>query len=168
MRRRATLRSMILFVIAVLSASAACGGMVVVDESDDPAAGGARPDAGPPSMDASVDAPVKPPPPDAGPDAVSACDDPMVCSRVIDHDGGCIGAASPGDFCDFFATPCASSPPDCDKISAIVGAPAKVASCGNGLSFCDVDWTGTLSAATLDALCAAHAASGQPLDCMLD
>jgi hypothetical protein len=166
MLRRRVRRSSFLVVGVSLSALAACGGMVVVDGTGDHGDGGAPADAAPPPIDARMDA--KPLPPDSGSDAAPACDDSSVCSWDLNHDGTCIGAASVGDFCDFLATPCSSMPPDCDAIGAIVGAPAQLASCGDGTSFCDVDFTGNLSATTLDALCSAHAASGQPLDCILD
>jgi hypothetical protein len=153
--------------LVAFSSMAACGGMVVVDSTNH-GDGGAPPDAGSPPMDAAPDVGTKPPPVDAGDDAASACDDPTVCSRVIDHEGDCLGAASAGDFCDSLGTPCSANPPDCGAIGAIVGAEAQLASCGNGLSFCNVDWAGNLSAATLQMLCSAHAATGQPLDCLLD
>jgi hypothetical protein len=163
-RRR---RASSLLVAASLVTLGACGGMVVVDGHHDPGAGGAPADAAPP-IDAPADAVTEPPPSDAGTDASAPCDDGAVCSFRIDHDGDCLGAASVGDFCDFLATPCSSTPPDCAAISAIVGAPAQLASCGDGTSFCDFDWTGTLSSDALAKLCAAHMAAGQPINCILD
>ena len=80
----------------------------------------------------------------------------------------CLGATSVGTFCDFLATPCSASTPDCAKLSAMFGVPASVASCGNGLSFCDIAWAGNLDGATFGHLCDAHAAIGVPVDCMLD
>ncbi len=168
MPRRKVQRAPLPLFAAALLALAACGGMVVVDASHDPGAGGAAPDSGTPPPDAAMDATIEPPPVDAGSDAPPACDDSAVCSWLLNHEYVCLGATSVGDFCDFLATPCSSNPPDCDAIAAIVGADAHLASCGDGTSFCDVNWVGTLTKATLDSLCAAHAASGQPLDCVMD
>ena len=97
-----------------------------------------------------------------------ACSDPAVCSRVISYGGTCLGATTVGAFCDSFGTPCAETAPDCAKLGAAIGVPATAASCGNGLSFCDVPWGGNLDAATVGRLCDAHAALGVPVDCMLD
>jgi hypothetical protein len=153
--RRGPLR---LWTVALIFATA-CSGVVAVDPPIDAADAGIS-DAGAPH-DAAGDAPVEP-----AKDA-SACTDPEVCSRVVDH-SGCVGATSVGEFCDFVATPCVVHPPDCGKVSSIVGLSFKLADCGNGLSFCVFGGTTVVSATTLEALCQAHDAIGQPVDCASD
>ena len=139
---------------------AACGNVVTIAP---PGGGGAPP------MDASAE-----PAPDAG-DAgdegeagVAACDDLTLCSR-FDAYTGCIGPTQVGDFCDELGTPCSATPPDCAKLESILGAPATLASCGDGLSFCSVDLViPSVDAAVLAQLCQARAAVMQPVDCMMD
>jgi hypothetical protein len=147
--------------LPVLGGVYACGGKVIVDaestaSSSSSSSSGGLPDAMPPTPDASMI--------DGGQDD---CPVPDACSRIQTH-GGCAGPTTPGTFCDFFGTPCSPMPPDCTAIGALIGAPSKVASCGNGQFFCDVDWAGTLDDATFARVCEVRATFGVPLDCFMN
>lgn len=138
---------------SIAAGLAACGSVSVAPQED---AGPAASDAGAP-----------PPQVDAGEAGTGECDDPTVCSRVQGH-GGCSGVTKAGDFCDFLVTPCSATPPDCAMVGAIAGGSATLETCGDGLSFCMVNWAGTVDAAELGKLCAARDATMAPLDCLED
>jgi hypothetical protein len=155
--RRAATRRLSLW-LAVSISAAACG-QSVMPSRDARADVVVAIDGNDAAVDASRDLGV-----DVQPDP---CDGGVSCSRIVDRTG-CLGPTTLGSFCDSLATPCSTTPPDCNALGAALGMMAMPSSCGAGLSNCVVDWTGTVDSDLLDRLCAGRAAIMQPVDCVLN